>query len=167
MTFPLGSAKLLLLHRELWCFRRASLTKTTSTRSHWLGWGNPWLGQGISSNDCSARTHTEGVAWTCSASVYLLFFAFSPCHSYTETQSNSQIRQSLATETQEQRQKSANGCIPVSPFSPVSAFYQRHEQPVRLKLPIPKPGSSVVSKTMARWLPSSHPTVFIYFSLDL
>lgn len=41
MTFPLGSANLLLLHRELWGSRRASLTKTTSAGSQWLGGPQP------------------------------------------------------------------------------------------------------------------------------
>lgn len=41
MTFPLGSASLLLLLCELWCWGRAGAlltnTTTTSTGSHWLG----------------------------------------------------------------------------------------------------------------------------------
>lgn len=169
MTFPLRSANLLLLHRELWCSRRASLTKTTSTRSHWLRRGAT-LGSVKAFHQMTAQPehiqkevlgHTQ-----CLSVSFSSFFPPSPCHSYTKTQKNSQIWQSSATETQEQRQKLAKGGIPVSLSSPVSAFHQRHEQPVRVKLPIPKPRSGAVSKTMDRWLPSLDITVFIYFPLD-
>lgn len=154
MTFPLGSANLLLLHRELWCSRRASLTKTTSTRSRRLRargrGGNPRLGQGISSDDCSARTHTEGGAWTCSVSLYLLFSAFFPA--VIPTLRHRRIHRSDKAGQQRCRNKDRNwpkGGIPVSPSSPVSAFHQRHERPVRVKIPIPKPRSGAVSRTAA------------------
>lgn len=41
-------------------------------------------GQGISSDDCSARTHTVGGAWTCSVSLYCLFFAPFPPLSFLQ-----------------------------------------------------------------------------------
>lgn len=130
------------------------------------GGGNPRLGQGISSDDCSARTHTEGGAWPCSVSLYLLFSAFFP--PVIPTLRRRRIHRSDKAGQQRCRNKDRNwpkGGIPVSPSSPVSAFHQRLEPPVRVKLPIPKPRSGAVSKTAAPWLPSLDVTVFIYSSL--
>lgn len=127
--------------------------------------GNPRLGQGISSDDCSARTHTErvcGRAQCLSISCSQLFSPLSFLHW------DRRIHRSDKAGQQRCRNKDRNwpkGGIPVSPSSPVSAFHQRHERPVRVKIPIPKPRSGAVSRTAAWWLPSLDVTVFIYFPL--
>lgn len=95
------------------------------------------------------HTQNEALGHAQCLSISFSLLLSPPCHSYTETQKSSQIWQSRAAEMKEQRQKLAKGGVPVSPSSPVSAFHQRHKRPVRVKLPVPKPRSGAVSKTMA------------------
>lgn len=155
MTFPLGSANLLLLHRELWCSRRASLTKTTSTRSRRLrgrGRGGATLGSVKAFHQTIAQPeHIQkealGRAQCLSISCSRLF---SPA--VIPTLRHGRIHRSDKAGQQRCRNKDRNwpkGGISVSPSSPVSAFHQRHERPVRVKIPIPKPRSGAVSRTAA------------------
>lgn len=106
MTFPLGSASLLLLLCELWCLGRALLTNTTTTT------GSPWLRRAqalvvarqfirwllIQNKHRSRHIDTHGVSLS-----HLPSFTFSLSHSYTHKHKNSQIWQSQITDTQKKK----------------------------------------------------------------
>lgn len=130
MTFPLGSANLLLLHRELWGSRRASLTKTTSAGSQWLGGPQPLARprhsiRRLLSQNTYRRRRLD--LRTVPPSGFALCFS-SPAN---PTQRRRRIPRSdrARQQRQTQRQESAKGGVPVSPSSPVAALHQRYEQP--------------------------------------
>lgn len=132
MTFPLGTANLLLLHCELWDSRSALLTNTTSTGPHWLGRAQPsavarqfirWL--------LSQNTHTRAHRRTHCLSLLPFLLSFSVI--LTHKQKNSQIWHSQTTGMQEKRQRLAKGSVPVSSSSPASVFHQRYEGPTRFR----------------------------------
>lgn len=69
---------------------------------------NPRLGQGISSDDCSARTHTEGGAWTHSVSLRLLFVILPPHPPVIPTQRHRRIHRSDKARQQRRRNRDRN-----------------------------------------------------------
>lgn len=135
MTFPLGSAKLLLLHCELWCSGRALLTNTTSAGSHWLGRARPsamarqFIRRLLSQNTYGGR-HIDTDNVSLSLLPFLLSFSVILTHTHTEIHRSDKVRQQRC---RKKKQKLAKRSVPVSSSSPVSVFHQRYEGPVRFR----------------------------------
>lgn len=138
MTFPLGSANLLLLLCELWCWGGALLTNTTSTGSRWLGHAQPsavarqfirWL---LIQNTHRSRhidIHTHTASLYFSRSLWLFFSAV--LKHTAQHKKNSQIWQSQTTETLEKKDRiwPRGACLSALPHQFV--FHQRYEEPIR------------------------------------
>lgn len=109
MTFPLRSANLLLLHRELWCSRRASLTKTTSTRSHWLRRGAT-LGSVKAFHQMTAQPeHIQKEVLGHTQCLSVSFSSFSPPHPpVIPTQRHRRIHRSDKARQQRRRNRDRN-----------------------------------------------------------
>lgn len=136
MTFPLGSANLLLLLCELWCWGRALLTNTTSTGSHRLGRAQAsavarqfirWL---LTQN--THRSRHKAVSLYLSRPLFTLFLS----HSYTHT--NTKIHRSDKVRQQRRRKKTELGqgecaCqLFLTSFSVSSKVWEAH----KVQLPI-------------------------------
>lgn len=156
MTFPLGSANLLLLHCELWCSRRASLNKTTSTGPHWLGgaqpsaWPRHFISRLLSQNTYRRRC--------LDMPLYLpLCHAFSPLANPTQRHIKIHRSDKARRQKHAQRQTLAKGsCQPIltsSGFASKVRAACKGCKTIWWNLQSPKHRSGAFSRAESRWLP--------------